>query len=161
MSVENMISIEIQPQEIQDSIAAIKTIEAKIGKYLIALTKEQRQTLPKMKDNNLPFVEKAMEYAETSPQFVPPYLEVVELRKDLEAVKALMKVFRPLAELTAALDDTIMLAGSESYTSCLTYYKSVQQAAKMKVKGAQVQADELGKRFEIKKAKPANLMMNQ
>lgn len=130
---ENQISIQITAAEVQavkDSIAAINAV---LGKYLIALTPDDRKALPKMSDGSLPFVKKALDYATTNPTFVPAYIDVPELKIDVDATEALLQIERPLEQLAQNVSDTIMLCGSEAFVAALTFYNSVKQAAKTKV----------------------------
>jgi hypothetical protein len=153
MSVENLISIEIPSEKIAKAQDAIKTLENLLREYLISLTAEDRKETPKLGDKNLPFVNKTLDYSVTNPEFVPPYMSVPELRKDIDAVIQLNQLYRPLLQLADQLSDTIMLAGSEAYGATLAYYNSVKQAAKMNVPGAKLIYEELSKRFAIKPKK--------
>ena len=51
-------------------------------------------------------------------------------------------------ELYIAIEDTVILAGSEAYVAALSYYNAVKQAVKMNVAGAKVIYDDLRTRFE-------------
>jgi hypothetical protein len=153
MSTENLISIEIPSEKIAKALEAIKTLDEILREYLISLTAEDRKEVPKLGDRSLPFVNKTLDYSVTNPEFVPPYMSVPELRKDVEAVTQLNKIYWPLNQLVSHLSDTIMLAGSEAYSATLAYYNSVKQAAKMNVPGAKLIFEELSKRFAIKAKK--------
>ncbi|HTH57854.1 MAG TPA: hypothetical protein VL728_17525 [Cyclobacteriaceae bacterium] len=144
---ENRISIQISVQELQMLITHIGSVNAMIGSRLVTLSDEERQTLPKMKDGTVAFVQKALDYCQTNPEFVPVYIGVGDLEIDLTAVKDLMRIFRPLQQITQAVEDSMMLAGSEAYVAALAYYNSVKHAAKMKVPGAQKIYDDMSARF--------------
>jgi len=60
MSTENVISIQISPEDKTAIENAIRTLEEKLPPYVVALTPAQRRDLPKMKDKTLPFVEKSV-----------------------------------------------------------------------------------------------------
>jgi hypothetical protein len=152
---ENRISIQITAAEVQSVKDAIATINGVVGKYLIALTPEERKALPKMSDGSLPFVTKALDYATTNPTFVPAYIDLPELKIDVDATAALLQIERPLEQLAQNLSDTVMLCGSEAYVTALTFYNSVKQAAKMKVPGAEPIANDLGERFAKSTSKAA------
>jgi len=66
---------------------------------------------------------------------------------DFFAVDDLLSLQRPLTQLLASLDDSILAAGSEAYAGALAYYQAVKGAARMKVPGAEVIADDLRQRF--------------
>jgi len=69
MSLENRISIEITPEDQQAIEGALDTLRTTLQPYLQSLTAQDRRELPKMGDGNLPFVSKAVEYAEGT---IPP-----------------------------------------------------------------------------------------
>jgi len=148
MAKDNLVSIQI-PAEDQDAIrAALTVLDEKLQPFLIALTKDEKKGLPKMRDKSLPFVEKAIEYAEGNPSLVPGFLDVNEMKTDFQAVTLLTEFFRLVEKLYQTLDDTILLSGSEAYKAALNFYKTVQQAAKSGIPGAQVIYDDLKQRFE-------------
>lgn len=148
MAKDNLVSIQI-PAEDQEAIrAALATLEEKLQPFLIALTKAERKGLPKMRDKTIPFVEKAIEYAESNPGFVPGFLNVTEMRTDYQAVILLTEYFRSIEKLYQTLNDTILLSGSEAYKGALHFYKTVKQAAKAGIPGAQPINDDLKQRFD-------------
>lgn len=147
---ENRVSIVISPENralINEALAVIKTI---LTPYLISLSPEERQNLPKMKDKTIAFVTKTLGYAVSNPEFLPPYLNVPELQKDTDAVNILNSFYIVLQQLLSGVDDTIMEAGSEAYVAALSYYNSVKQAAKMNVKNAKTIYEDLKERFQPK-----------
>ncbi len=156
---ENRVSIKITAAEVQKVIDALKVVSDTLAPYLVALTPDERKALPKMSDGTLPFVQKALDYATSNPQFVPSYIDVPELKVDVDATSSLLQIDRPLEQLAQNLNDTVMLSGSEAYVAALAFYNSVKQAAKMKVPGAEPIANDLGERFNGQgkaKAKPAS-----
>jgi hypothetical protein len=151
--MENRISIQIPP-EVQEKVkAAVKVIDEALKPYLKSLTADERQTLPKMGDTSIPFVRKGLEYTQTNPEFAPAYISPEELLKDVVAVEVLSQVFRPMSHVTRALEDTIMLAGSEAYVAALGYYNSVKQAKKLGIPAAAAIYEDLHKRFPRRKGK--------
>lgn len=148
MSTSNAISIEIPEADIQTVKDALATIQSTLAPFLIALTPEQRKTIPKMSDGTVPFVTKVMDYATSDPQFAPPYMDVPEMKKDFDATTQLMPLLRTVEQVESNLNDTTMLAGSEAYIAALSYYNSVKMAAKMNIPGAKTIYDDLKVRFE-------------
>ncbi|MBU1662929.1 MAG: hypothetical protein KKD28_15840 [Chloroflexi bacterium] len=148
MAKNNLVSIQI-PTEDQDAIrGALTLLGEKLQPYLIALTLAEKRGIPKMRDKTTPFVEKAVEYAENNPTLVPGFVDVSEMKIDFQAMALLTEFYRNVEKLYQTLNDTILLCGSETYKSALQFYKSVQQAAKSGVPGAQVIYDDLKQRFE-------------
>jgi hypothetical protein len=156
MPQENRISIVLKPEDLKKVLDALTAINAVLKPYLIALTPGERKEIPKMSDGTVPFVQKAFEYAQTNGAFVPAYLDVKELKTDLEAVEALAQIFRPVEQLYLNLEDTMTLSGSEAYIASLAFYNSVKQAAKINIPGAKSIAEDLRMRFTGQGKKTAN-----
>lgn len=113
----------------------------------LSLTPEQRQTLPKMADNTIPFVQKGLAYMGTNPEFVPPYVDPAELARDFGLSAGYLRLLALATQIVSALTDVATEAGSEAYVAVLAYYNSVQQAAKRNVPGAKDIYEDLRQRF--------------
>jgi hypothetical protein len=148
MSTGNAISIEIPQADIDAVRAALATIQTTLAPYVLALSPEQRKTIPKMSDGTVPFVSKVMDYVVSDPQFTPPYTDVPEMKKDFDATLALLPLLRTIDQIEDNLNDTTMMAGSEAYVAALSYYNSVKMATKMNIPGAKAIYDDLRVRFE-------------
>ena len=140
------ISAELKPDEKNAILDLIQQITDKLP-FLINLTQEERIQIPKMGDKTVAFVEKALELAQQNQHLVPPYLNIDELRRDLELAKQLRDVLNKLAPLLEKVSDTYLAAGSEAYIAALAFYNSAKSAAKSNVPGTDYIVDELGKRF--------------
>jgi hypothetical protein len=115
--------------------------------FIVNLTIDERRSLTKMGDKSVAFVMKALEYASTNPQFVPPYLDVAELSKDAILASQLLAINNAIQILAEKVDDTLMAVGSEAYAASRTFYNSVKSATKEAVPGADAIARDLGERF--------------
>jgi len=115
--------------------------------YLLQLSQEERQTLFKMGDKSLAFVEKAEELATTNPQFCPSYFDAEALRIDLSDAVKLRPVVNRLQQIQRDVEDTMMVSGNEAITQALSFYSVVRQASHDKVSGALAVFTELKKRF--------------
>ncbi|MGB3587877.1 MAG: hypothetical protein WBA23_15115 [Tunicatimonas sp.] len=145
---DNVVSVKLTAKEVEEAIQKIKEVQTKLAGKLIALTPEERQEIPKMSDRTQPFVEKVTGYVSSRPEFIPFYMSADELKIDVKAVNDLKQILREAEQLCQALNDTVMLSGSEAYKSSLAYYNSVKQAAKANVPNAEPVYDDLKKRFE-------------
>ncbi|GHN01972.1 hypothetical protein WSM22_34610 [Cytophagales bacterium WSM2-2] len=154
MSDTNQVSISMSSGDMDEIFGAIATIQSRLSPVLISLTREERKGLLKMGDKSVAFVEKAMEHAIANPTLVPPYTDIGELKKDVIAVRDLLKIQNQLKQLNEGLDDTIMLAGSEAFTSALSFYNSVKGAVKKGVPMAKSIEEDLADRFVGKPRKP-------
>jgi hypothetical protein len=148
MPSENVVSIQIPPVEMQEIMTKLQEVSAILNPYLIALSPEERKTIPKMNDKTRPFVEKTLDYAKSNPEFAPSYMSVPELQIDMKAVYDLSNILQLLEPMLDNVNDTEMLSGSEAYVAALTYYNSVKHAAKMNVLSAKAIYEDLSKRFE-------------
>ena len=146
MSTDNLLSVSIDSIAMDTILQSITTIKSQLP-FLLKLSPSERQGYSRMGDKSLAFVEKALSYAEGNPHLVPPYLKVPEFRKDWELTKSLTKVMQPLQSLIEALDDTLMVAGNESYAASLVFYNSAKRAADNGVQGTQSIVKDLKQRF--------------
>lgn len=151
MSTKNTVSIQIPEAELQTVKEAIATLKTTLSPYLIAISADERQRIPKMGDGTIPFVEKVMDYAQEDSQFLPPFVDLNELSKDWEVVKRLAPLLRDLQQVESNLNDTVMMAGSEAYVGALGYYNSVKYGARVNVADAKVIHEDLKQRFNRSK----------
>ena len=152
--MDNRIDFNITTAEKAAILQAITDLNNLLKPLLIALDPKEKQSLPKMSDKSIPFVEKVMQYMKSDAQFVPSYINVTDTDNDYKAFSDLREFLRPLAQITSNLDDTAVMAGSETWQAALTYYNAVKQAAKMGVPDAKAIYEDLRPRFEAQRAKP-------
>jgi len=103
--MENKIMVSIPEEVIAAVSEKLIEITTSLHPYLIALSPEERQTMPKMSDKTLPFVEKTMAYTQSAPQFAPPYMDVEGLLTDMKVHSQLMPLYREVRQLIDGLDD--------------------------------------------------------
>ena len=137
----------IPPNVLAQARAKIEEAKTLLAPYLIALTPEERQKLPKMGEKSLEFVEKAHDFAQQNPNLVPPYLDMDEFGKDFNEAHGLWTTHNSVRQLDEGLADTEMAAGSEGYQAALVFYQSVKMAAAQDVPGAKAVYEELRTRF--------------
>ncbi len=150
---ENRISIELSESQITKINDAIQIIVDNLAPVVIALEAEDKKNMAKLGEKSVSFAEKALQYAESNPEFLPPYMNLAEMKKDFTGFNQLNAILRPLMQIIGNVDDTATLCGSETLLAALGYYNSVSQAAKMNVPNAQAIYDDLSQRFEAQKAK--------
>jgi hypothetical protein len=115
--------------------------------FLTGLTADERQTMPKIDQANKVFVGDALKGMMQNPSFLPAYLSVEELQKDLTLYNQLDELVSLAAALNEKLTDTQMLAGSEAYITSLAAYRMFEGAARAGIAGADSVYDELKQRF--------------
>lgn len=150
---ENRISIELKAADIEAVRAAISTIATTLQPYLIALEAEDKKSLKAIGDKSRPFVEKALQYAESNGEFLPKYTDLAEAQKDFKAFTLLKDLLKPLAQIAANIDDTATLCGDEAHSAANSYYRSVKDAAENGVTDAKPIYDDLKIRFEAQRAR--------
>jgi hypothetical protein len=112
-----------------------------------ALTTNQRQRLPGSGVRRYGFIDKVKDIASENPQFVPPFLDVEQLKELLRRVELLRNLNIMLRQSTRVNMDFLLTAGAEAFRLSLMYYNTVRDAARQRVPGAQQEFDELQKFF--------------
>ncbi|MDR2499831.1 MAG: hypothetical protein LBD37_01965 [Treponema sp.] len=102
----------IPPGDLVQARTKIDEAKTLLAPYLIALTPEERQKMPKMGEKSLEFVEKAHDFALQNPNLVPPYLDMDEFGKDFSEAHGLWTVHNAVRQLDEGLADTEMAVGS-------------------------------------------------
>jgi hypothetical protein len=146
--------IPIPPQVLAQAQANIDAALVALAPYLLPLTPAERHDLPKMGDKTLSFVEKAQDYAHQYPALCPSYLNVAEFDVDMTDATGLRRVHITAKQLSDDIDDTVMVAGSESYQAALVFYNAVKAAAAQDIPGAKEVYADLKARFPSIKRKP-------
>ena len=149
--MSNLISIEIPEPVLQSVRAHIAAINSELNPYLPDISQDMLDGLPKMSDGREPFVGKALDFSGTNTQFNPPFMDLPELRKDLQAYRDLTPIFYELEQITNRVKVAYTAAGSEAFTVALTFYNTVKQAAKIGIAAAKPLFDALRPLFEKKK----------
>ncbi|MDR1660969.1 MAG: hypothetical protein LBR95_00850 [Azoarcus sp.] len=127
--------------------AQTNAILQQIQPYAVTLSARERQSMLKMGDKSLAFVEKTNELAHKNPDLTPAYINMSEFDIDLAGARALLGVSNQLQRVTQLLGDTSMAAGNEAFQSALAFYNSLREAAKANVEGAKTLYTELKDRF--------------
>ncbi len=153
MDNENRISLKIPEADIVAITNAIKVLQDKLMPHMVILTTEERGSLTKMGDKNTTFVNKCTEFMQQNPSLMPQYVNLEEMKIDLDAVGTLYSFYIPISQLVSAIDDSMMLSGSEAYIAALAFYHNVKGAARANVPGAKNIIDELKKQFTKKSKK--------
>jgi len=98
--------------------------------FVINLTPEERQSLPKMGNNRYAFVKKAIQLANENPDVFPGYFNLDEEKKDFDLFDALIEVGIPVRQLFEKMEDTRMAVGSEAYKTALQIKGLFEEANK-------------------------------
>lgn len=71
--------------------------------YALALTPAERQTLPKMGERTISFVEKAFDFAKQNPDLLPSYLNVERFGADFSDARGLWILLNTVRQLEKPL----------------------------------------------------------
>jgi GrpB-like predicted nucleotidyltransferase (UPF0157 family) len=145
--------VSIPPEVLSQAQANIDAAIAILAPYLLSLTPEERQGLPKMGNKTLSFVEKAQDYAHRYPELCPSYLNLVAFDVDMADATGLRTLHISAKQLSDNIDDTMMVAGSEAYQESLMFYNAVKFAAAQNIPGAKEVYNDLKARFPRVKRK--------
>jgi len=128
MNYANLISTSIPEKDLSEVLSAINFINDKLPD-LETLSDEEVTALPKMKRNTIEFVFENLKEAETHPELVPNDIEIEEVKKDVELIKAIQKILEPLKNLEKKLEDCALVAGSEAYLPSIAIYNAMKADA--------------------------------
>ena len=148
--IENKISETIDQAKLDEIIALLKKAEELIPK-LISLSVQQRRESFKMGDGSIPFVQKAYEEAKNNANLVPSFVNMNELKKDIDYDAALRQIEMVVTILAERVSDTRMVVGSEALNGALAIYNFVKQAVKQNIPGSKSVQENLKARFMFKK----------
>lgn len=125
MEYANLLSTAISNKDIKEIIEAINFINEKLPD-LVTLTSEERASLPKMGESTIDFVLEHLDEAEKNPDLVPKNVNLHEIEKDVELIRAIYKILTPLKSLEKKLMDSALLAGSEAYLPSIAIYNAIK-----------------------------------
>ena len=145
--IKNRVSSELSATKQKTLLDLIEQIKKGLP-FLIDLSKEERQSLPKMGDKTRAFVQKALDVAAQNPSFLPRSFDVDEMRKDVELFEALQPLRLAMAQLLELIEDTSIEVGCEAYLAALTVYQSAKNGGQGEALDGLV--DSMAKRFARK-----------
>jgi hypothetical protein len=146
MNNHNRISAELTDELIDEVIADIRAIRAKLS-FLVSLNAQDRRELPKMGEKSIGFDEKCVTYMSSHSEFMPGFVDTEELARDRKLRTQLLRI-QPVATCLAdVVDDGVMLSNSDIWMADLSYYQAVRTACKRGIPGAEAIYEDLRTRF--------------
>ena len=145
----------IPAETVQQAHALLTQAAELLAPYTLALTPEERHDLLKMGDKTLAFVDKAHQLAQQNPTLYPPYLDMAEFDIDFADAHNLLQIRNLVSQINDAINDTVMVAGSEAYQAALVFYSATKTAAAQDIVGAKAVYEALKARFPARR-KSAN-----
>ena len=119
--IEAAISI-TERDKILEFIAQIRALMP----FLVDLTMEERQSLVKMGESGRPFVEQSLNLVEQDDSFMPRSFDKTEMRTDMDFYTTMLPVLIQMTQLFEAVNDTLMLTGSDLIMAGLDVYRNAK-----------------------------------
>jgi hypothetical protein len=148
---QNHISATLTAEDQTAVLAALTTIKQKLP-FLVDLSPEDRQSLPKLGDKSRAFVSGSLEVANQNEGILPRAFDLPEFKRDVQLVQQLTPIAPALEQRSELVSDTAVAVGSDAYTAALTVYQSARLAGKGA--GLDDKLDALSQRF-ARKNRPA------
>lgn len=135
MALENLISIAFTETELATIQTALNSIQSVLSGKAINLTPQQRQQYGSIAEQNKLFVNKAKQYMEQYPEYVPSFLSKAEFDKDYTARMQLEAPAARLKNVAEQIADTKVLLDHDNYFNALTFYRNIRFLANENVPG--------------------------
>jgi hypothetical protein len=145
--MSNRVDAVISPTAVTSIMTALAGIRTNLA-MLQTLTDAERLTLAKMGDKTQAFVKQALDTATRHPEILPGAFSLEDFQTDVALIDSLRPIWGEVRELFNALDDTMLLAGSEAFAAALEVY----QYAKVNDKDGELTdaLKDMGQRFSRK-----------
>jgi len=129
MALENLISIEFTQEELTNLDAHLDGINQILNGKTVNLTPEQRRQYGSIGNQNKLIVDKAKNYMEQYPDWIPSFLDKTEFDRDYAARQQMEQRTQRLQNLTQQLLDTKTLLDHDNYTNSLSFYRMMRYLA--------------------------------
>jgi hypothetical protein len=154
------------PNNIELTEADVEAVKSKLENineimpYLIGLSAKDRQVISVIGSKSIQFIENALNSMQRNPGIRPAFLDMDEAVRNYQLFSNLTKIQNAIRTLERMVTDTLMVAGSQTYSDSLVYYNSVKRAVRAGVPGAAAVQESLRKRFKYTKRKKAEKSTN-
>ncbi|MDO4763981.1 MAG: hypothetical protein Q4A00_06320 [Flavobacteriaceae bacterium] len=149
----NLASVEFTTEELQRLDGALNTIAEVLKGKTHNLTPAERKQFGRIAEQNKLFVDKAKNYMEQYPQYVPSFVDKAEFDKDHKAREVIETRLIRLDGLREQLADTKVLLDNDNYTMALTFYRNIKFLEKENFPGITNISQDLGQFFSRTKKK--------
>ena len=122
-------SFHIPEDRLQRIRAALQVLQEELMPYLPMVTARKRRAMLKLGMKKRPFVDETLHYMRVNPQLKPPYMDLDEFARELEAGDTLLGIEQVLKELLDAVSGGVLQCGSDALSRALVCYQSLRIAA--------------------------------
>ncbi|HRK17141.1 MAG TPA: hypothetical protein PK490_22865 [Prosthecobacter sp.] len=153
MNINNKVSAVLTDEQLANITAAIATISANLP-FLIELTARMKQQYPTIGTERSGMLTVFTAAMQNHPQFVPAYVDMAELLKDVALWERMLTPLMQLRAQLALVEDTHHALGHDIYMPFLSFYHTLKDAARRNIPTAEELQGTLGSWFERSAAEP-------
>lgn len=154
MPKQNLISADFPAQKTQDILRKLEEIKNELP-FLVTLNAKDKKELIKLGNYYKPFVDKAKQVLDSSPEIMPQVFDKDEFYRDYELLNNLTPILNELNQLREAVEDTIFVSASDLFSSSLDVYASVH-LNRDKISGMDTIHQEMKESFKKAKKKTSS-----
>ncbi|PKV52822.1 hypothetical protein ATE84_4950 [Aquimarina sp. MAR_2010_214] len=126
MALENLISVTFTEDELNKLTQGIATIKEVLLGKTVNLTPEQRAQYGRIANQNKLIVDKAKNYMEQHPGWIPNFLDKEEFDRDYSTRQQIETHVQLLENLSQQLVDTKTLLDYDNYSNALSFYRMMR-----------------------------------
>ena len=146
MPKQNMVSGTLLPSDRDDILHKVNEIRSRLG-FLVHLTPEEVKGLFKASNSYQPLMEKAHSVVESHSEILPGTFDKEEFLRDIELLHALKPVQEQIAQLSDALNDTMIALSSDVMAASLEVYGAMK-LSRGAIPGMDVLLSDMGSFFK-------------
>ncbi|TSE10241.1 hypothetical protein [Aquimarina algiphila] len=126
MALENLISVTFTEDELNKLTKGLQIVKEVLSNKTVNLTPEQRGQYGRIANQNKLIVDKAKNYMEQHPDWIPRFLDKEEFDRDYTTRKQVETHVQQLQNLSQQLLDTKTLLDHDNYTNALSFYRMMR-----------------------------------
>ncbi|MEW7292965.1 hypothetical protein [Aquimarina sp. 2304DJ70-9] len=126
MALENLISIDFKKEELKELDHHMTGIQNIFKGKTVNITPEQRRQYGSIGNHNKLIVDKAKNYMEQHPDWIPRFLDKEEFDRDHKTREQVESRAQLLNNLSQQLLDTKTLLDHDNYTNALSFYRMMR-----------------------------------
>ncbi len=126
MALENLISLTFTEEELNNLDTHLSGIRSILNGKTVNLTPEQRQQYGRIANQNKLIVDKAKNYMEQHPEWIPRFLDKEEFDRDYTTRMDIESRVQLLENVTQQLVDTKTLLDHDNYSNTLSFYRMLR-----------------------------------
>jgi hypothetical protein len=146
----NRVRNALSDTEMEHILTLLQQLSELLKRSMTGLSPAERRALPRIGPDNKAFVLQAINEMRNpvTDQIIPGYLAPEAIAADLKMYEQMDRLHGIIATLAAQIDSTRIMAGSEAFSSALSFKKLVKTASAAGIAGTDVMAQNLSERFK-------------